>query len=170
MTRPAPSTHWSPFGPDGDLLATYRKTYLYDSFGYRESDRLTPGDGAAVTIKADDVTLGLMTCYDLRFPEFARGLVDAGAEALVVPAAWVRGPLKEDHWATLLRARAIENTCYVVAAGQTGATYIGCSMIIDPMGVALAALGDETALAVADVTPSRLADVRRRNPSLENRR
>ena len=158
------------FGPDGDLLAAYRKTYLYDSFGYRESDRLTPGDGVAVTIKTTDLTLGLMTCYDLRFPEFARALVDAGAETLLVPAAWVRVPLKEDHWATLLRARAIENTCYVVAAGQTGAMYVGCSMVVDPMGVALAALGDETALAIADLAPARLADVRRKNPSLENRR
>ena len=105
------------FGPAGDLVASYRKTYLYDSFGYRESDRLTAGDGSPVTIKTDELTLGLMTCYDLRFPEFARLLVDADAEALVVPAAWVRGPQKEDHWATLLRARAIENTCYVIAAG-----------------------------------------------------
>ncbi len=158
------------FGPAGDLLATYRKTYLYDSFGYRESDRLTPGDGAPVTVKTADLTLGLMTCYDLRFPEFARALVDQQAEVLVVPAAWVRGPLKEDHWATLLRARAIENTCYVVAAAQTGPTYVGASLVVDPMGVGLAALGDETGTAVADLSPARLADVRRANPSLQNRR
>ncbi len=79
------------FGPAGDLLATYRKSYLYDSFGYRESDRLTAGDGTPVTVKTADLTLGLMTCYDLRFPELGRALVDAGAEVFVVPAAWVRG-------------------------------------------------------------------------------
>jgi predicted amidohydrolase len=158
------------FGPAGDLVGTYRKTYLYDSFGYRESDRLTRGDGLPVTIKTGELTLGLMTCYDLRFPEFSRQLIDADAEALVVPAAWVRGAQKEDHWTTLVRARAIENTCYVIAAGQTGKTYVGCSMVVDPMGVRLASLGDETGLALADISAERLAEVRRTNPSLENRR
>ncbi len=158
------------FGPAGDLLATYRKSYLYDSFGYRESDRLTAGDGTAVTVKTADLTLGLMTCYDLRFPELGRALVDAGAEVFVVPAAWVRGPLKEDHWTTLLRARAIENTCFVVGAGQTGSSYIGCSMIIDPMGVRLASLGPDEGVVVGEITAERLASARRRNPSLENRR
>ena len=158
------------FGPAGDLVATYRKTYLYDSFGYRESDRLTAGDGSPVTIKTNELTLGLMTCYDLRFPEFGRLLVDSDAEALVVPAAWVRGPQKEDHWATLLRARAIENTCYVIAAGQTGPTYVGCSMVVDPMGVRLGSIGAEAGIVMADVSAERLADVRRTNPSLENRR
>jgi predicted amidohydrolase len=110
-----------------------------------------------------------MTCYDLRFPEFARNLVDADAQVLLVPAAWVRGPLKEDHWATLLRARAIENTCYVLAAGQCGRRYIGCSMVIDPMGVMVAALGEESGLVVADVDAARVATVRRTNPSLLNR-
>ena len=158
------------FSPAGDLVATYRKTYLYDSFGYRESDRLTAGDGSPVTIKTNELTLGLMTCYDLRFPEFGRLLVDSDAEALVVPAAWVRGPQKEDHWATLLRARAIENTCYVIAAGQTGPTYVGCSMVVDPMGVRLGSIGAETGVVLADVSAERLAEVRRTNPSLENRR
>ncbi len=157
-------------GPGGELVATYRKAHLYDSFGYRESDRLLAGDGARVTFGVGGLTVGLMTCYDLRFPEFARGLVDAGADVLVVPAAWVRGPLKEDHWVTLLRARAIENTVYVVAAAQTGSTYAGRSMIVDPMGVALSALGDEEGSAGALLTASRLADVRKVNPSLANRR
>ena len=154
----------------GGLAASYRKAHLYDSFGYRESDRLTAGQAVAVTHRVGDLTLGLMTCYDLRFPEFSRLLVDAGAEVLVVPAAWVRGPLKEDHWTTLLRARAIENTSYVVAAGQTGQAYVGCSAVIDPMGVAIAQLGDEEGAAHADITAERLRDVRKRNPSLDNRR
>jgi predicted amidohydrolase len=110
-----------------------------------------------------------MTCYDLRFPEFARSLVDADAQVLLVPAAWVRGPLKEDHWETLLRARAIENTCYVLAAGQCGRTYIGRSMVVDPMGVIVSALGEQPGLASADVDADRVALVRRANPSLLNR-
>jgi predicted amidohydrolase len=157
-------------GPDGDLQAAYRKVHLYDSFGYRESDRLSPGELAPVAVKVGDLVIGLMTCYDLRFPEHARQLVNAGADAFAVPAAWVRGPLKEDHWETLLRARAIENTAYVVAAAQTGATYVGSSMVVDPMGVAVARLGDETGLITADLTPERVAEVRERNPSLANRR
>jgi predicted amidohydrolase len=156
-------------GPAGGLVTSYRKTHLYDSFGYRESDRLTAGDSGPVTFDVDGVTCGVMTCYDLRFPEFARKLIDADAQALLVPAAWVRGPLKEDHWATLLRARAIENTCYVLAAGQCGRTYIGCSMAVDPMGVVVAALGEQSGLAVADISADRVAAVRRTNPSLLNR-
>ncbi len=148
----------------------YRKVHLYDSFGYRESDRLTAGELTTVTLPVGDLTLGLMTCYDLRFPEFGRALVSAGADVLVVPAAWVRGPLKEDHWSTLLRARAIENTAYVVGAGQTGRTYVGCSAVIDPLGVTVASAGDEEGVVVADLSSERLAEARRRNPSLANRR
>lgn len=156
--------------PDDGVTSHYRKAHLYDSFGYQESDRLTPGDAKPVTVPVGDLTLGLMTCYDLRFPEFSRALVDAGADVLVVPAAWVRGPLKEDHWTTLLRARAIENTVYVLGAAQSGQTYIGCSAVIDPLGVILASAGDEEVVVIADIAAQRIADVRRRNPSLANRR
>ncbi len=92
MTPPGLSTPLVAFGPAGDLLASYRKTYLYDSFGYRESDRLTAGDGAPVTIKTGDLTLGLMTCYDLRFPEFARLLVEAAPTF-----SWCRPPGSVDR-------------------------------------------------------------------------
>jgi len=156
--------------PSGRVLARYRKAHLYDSFGYRESDRLLAGDGAPVVVPVGGLAMGLLTCYDLRFPELARALVDAGADTLVVPAAWVRGPLKEDHWATLLRARAIENTTYVLGAGQCGATYIGASIVVDPMGVVLAGLGSGEGVASALVDPVVIAEVRRRNPSLANRR
>lgn len=155
---------------DGAVAATYRKAHLYDSFGYQESARLLGGEVAPVVLEVGGLHVGLMTCYDLRFPEFARLLIDQGAEMLVTPAAWVRGPLKEDHWETLLRARAIENTSYVVGAGQTGRMYVGSSMVIDPAGVAIARLGDEEGIAVAEVTAGRVSDVRMRNPSLANRR
>jgi predicted amidohydrolase len=154
----------------GELEATYRKTYLYDSFGYRESDRLSPGSGEPIVVTISGLVVGLMTCYDLRFPEFARALVDRGADVVAVPAAWVSGPLKEDHWVTLLRARAIENTVYVAAAGQTGKHYSGRSMIVDPMGVTAAALGDGEAVATADIEEGTVASARERNPSLANRR
>lgn len=157
-------------GPSGQLVGRYRKAHLYDSFGYRESERLREAPVEPTVVRVGEFTVGLMTCYDLRFPEFARALIDSGADLIVVPSAWVRGPLKEDHWTTLLRARAIENTAYVVAAGQTGSGYVGCSMILDPLGVTLASLGDEAGFVLGELTRSRLCAVRERNPSLANRR
>ncbi|MGW0231728.1 carbon-nitrogen hydrolase family protein [Actinopolymorpha singaporensis] len=156
--------------PDGSLAATYRKIHLYDAFGYRESDRLVAGEPTPVTVDVGDHRLGLLTCYDLRFPEFARTLVDAGADVLVVPAAWMRGPLKEDHWVTLTRARAIENTSYVAASGQCGPAYSGRSMLVDPMGVVATSLGEQVGATVGDVEVERLAQARSRNPTLRHRR
>ena len=92
------------------LRASYRKIHLYDSFGYKESDRLLAGPVEPVLVDVGGFRVGLMTCYDLRFPELARELVSRGAELLVVPSAWVAGPAKVDHWRTLATARAIENT------------------------------------------------------------
>jgi predicted amidohydrolase len=157
-------------GADGVLLGAYRKIHLYDAFGYKESDQLTAGDVAPVVIQVGDHSVGLMTCYDLRFPELSRALVDAGADVLAVPAAWVRGPLKEHHWTTLLTARAVENTCYVAAAAQNGKKYCGLSQIIDPQGVPVASVGEADGHASAEISATRLAEVRKRNPSLQNRR
>jgi len=156
--------------PSGGVVSRYRKTHLYDSFGYRESERIAAGDGQPVVVPVAGLTLGLLTCYDVRFPELGRALVDAGADTLVVPAAWVRGPLKEDHWVTLLRARAIENTAYVVAAGQCGSRYVGASMVVDPMGVVLAGSGPDEGVTSAVLDRSVVDEARRRNPSLANRR
>lgn len=156
--------------PDGSIRAIYRKIHLYDSFGYLESGRLSAGPVAPVTVDVAGLRIGVMTCYDVRFPELARLLVDAGADVLAVPTAWVRGPLKEDHWETLLRARAIENTVYVLGAAKCGPMYTGRSMVVDPMGVAIAAAGEVEADVLADVTGERVAQARERNPSLANRR
>jgi predicted amidohydrolase len=152
------------------LQAAYRKTHLYDSFGYRESDRLVAGEAAAVVVPVGELRLGLMTCYDLRFPEMARALVDAGADTLVVPAAWVAGPYKVDHWRTLLAARAIENTCHVIAAAQCGRNYTGYSAVIDPMGVTRAGLGPDEGVATTSVGAAEVEAARERNPALRHRR
>jgi deaminated glutathione amidase len=160
-------------GPDGPL-GHYRKLHLFDALGWRESDRVRPGDpagpGALLTFGLGEFTVGVLTCYDLRFPELARALVDAGATVLAVPAAWVQGPLKEYQWRTLAVARAIENTAYLLAADQSPPEFAGHSMVIDPMGVVLAQIGEVDGQAVAELSAGRLADVRTVLPVLGHRR
>lgn len=153
------------------VIAHYRKLHLYDAFGQRESDWVEPGEsGAPQTFELAGLRFGLMTCYDLRFPEVGRLLVDAGADVFVVPAEWVRGPLKEDHWRTLLHARAIENTVFVAAADHPPPLGVGNSLIVDPQGVELAAVGTSTDVAVAHLDIGAIERVRRVNPSLALRR
>ena len=154
----------------GTASATYRKIHLYDSFGYRESDRITGGATEPVVVEVAGWQVGLMTCYDLRFPELARRLVDAGAEVLVVPAAWLPGDRKVEHWGTLLAARAIENTCFVVGAAQPEPRYCGHSAVLGPMGELLGAAAGGEASIEAVLDRDHLRATRRTNPSLANRR
>lgn len=153
------------------IVASYRKMHLYDAFGQRESDWVVAGDIHEPEVFAvGEMTVGLQTCYDLRFPEVTRRLVDAGADLVLVPSEWVRGPLKEDHWRTLVTARALENTIYVAAADHAPPIGVGNSMIVGPMGVRMVTIGEATDVAVAWVSQARLAEVRRKNPALELRR
>ena len=155
---------------DSGTLTTYRKIHLYDSFGYRESDTLSPGAVDPVVTTVAGVRIGLMTCYDLRFPELARLLTAAGAEVIVVPAAWVAGERKTTHWTTLLRARAIENLVYVVGAAQCGTRYTGHSLVASPYGDTIVqAENDETVLRVS-LDLEAVSSAREANPSLANRR
>jgi predicted amidohydrolase len=155
---------------DGPAVSAYRKIHLYDSFGYRESATVSPGPLEPARVDLRGFPLGLMTCYDLRFPELCRALALAGAEAVVVPAAWVAGERKVEHWRTLLRARAIENTVWVVGVGQPGPRYTGHSLVVSPEGDVLAEAGEDD--AVLDVTLDRdlVARTRVTNPSLRNAR
>ena len=157
-------------GPDGSLLLSYRKSHLYDAFGYHESAQVVPGESAPRTVRTSLGVLGLLVCYELRFPELARMLALDGAEVILVPAAWVAGALKEDHWETLLRARAIENTVFIAATDQVGNIYAGGSRIVDPMGVVVAGAGETEALVTGDVDLSRIAGVREKLPVLRQRR
>ena len=156
---------------DGAIAAVYRKVHLYDAFGYKESDRVLAADPSTPQLlELDGFRIGMQTCYDLRFPETTRWLVDAGADVIALPAEWVPGPLKEYHWNTLLRARAIENTVYVVAADQIAPGGSGNSAILDPMGIPLAALGEAEGVGVAVLERDRLHSVRTINPALTLRR
>jgi predicted amidohydrolase len=156
-------------GPEG-IRSIYRKTHLYDAFGQSESDRLQAGPTEPAVVDLGHSRVGLMTCYDLRFPEQARVLVDAGADVVVVPAAWWAGPHKVLHWRTLLTARAIENTVWVAGVGQAGSRFCGSSLVLDPAGEVAGELGSEDGVLVVDVDLERVAQVRLTNPSLANRR
>ncbi|MBF6543962.1 carbon-nitrogen hydrolase family protein [Nocardia brasiliensis] len=158
-------------GPDGTLVTQYRKVHLYDAFGFLESEVVEPGAiTAPATFAVADVTFGMQTCFDLRFPEGIRRVATAGAQVLLLPAQWIPGPAKVDQWTTLLRARAIENTVYVAAADQAAPRGAGASMIIDPTGAVLTELGEKTGVLTASVDLARLAEVRKTNPSLDLRR
>lgn len=160
-------------GPDGAVLGTYGKVHLFDAFGVRESDSLAPGDAdaAPLVVPVGGLRAGVMTCYDLRFPESARRLVDAGADVLVVIAAWAGGPGKADQLDVLARARATENTSYLLLASQHGRGRTGHSAVIDPLGVVLARAGADTEESlVADLEPAVVGVVRDRVPVLANRR
>ena len=165
------------FDPSGDLVAVYRKIHMFDvEVGgnvYRESEAEEPGD-ETVLCEVEGWKIGLSVCYDLRFPELYRILAVEGAETLTVPAAFTLYTGK-DHWELLLRARAVENQCFVLAANEWGvheggkASY-GRSTIVDPWGVVLATASDEDTVITAELDRGLLERVRRDLPSLANRR
>lgn len=154
----------------GEFRDSYRKIHLYDAFGYKESDRMLSGDGNTMIFHCEGITFGVMTCYDLRFPELARHLAYQGADAIILPCAWHNGPLKEVHFETLARARAIENNIYMVTAVQVGENYTGTSRVIDPMGVVQASMGEQEGLLVSELLKERVDIVREFSPTLQNRR
>jgi predicted amidohydrolase len=165
-------------GPDGAVRATYRKIHMFDvevdGTVYRESETEQPGDEVVVSATADGVELGLSVCYDLRFPELYRILAVRGARVVVVPSAFTYATTR-DHWETLVRARAIENQAFVVAANQIGEhpprhRSGGRSMIVDPWGLILASAPDSETHVTADLDLDRQAAIRRDLPSLANRR
>ncbi|MBA3366560.1 MAG: carbon-nitrogen hydrolase family protein [Actinobacteria bacterium] len=165
------------FDPDGNRSALYRKIHLFDvevgGHVYRESGAEEPGDEPVVAI-AEDWSIGLSVCYDVRFPELYRILALEGAELVAVPSHFTLHTGR-DHWHVLLRARAVENQCFVAAAAQVGETMpgkpaYGRSLIVDPWGLVLAQAPDEETVISAELDRRRLDEVRRRLPSLASRR
>jgi deaminated glutathione amidase len=164
-------------GPEGELHATYRKIHMFDvevgGVVYRESDAEAPGDEVVVA-DADGLKLGMAVCYDLRFPELFRIMAVRGARAFSLPAAFTV-PTGRAHWEVLVRARAIENQAFVIAAGQIGKhppdhESYGHSLIVDPWGVVLAEAPDEECFVAAELDVDAQAEVREKLPSLANRR
>jgi predicted amidohydrolase len=158
------------FSPRGQLVAAYRKLHLFDALSIRESDILVPGAALPPVIDLGGIRVGFAICYDLRFPELFRCLAAQGVALVIVAAAWYQGAMKEDHWLTLLRARAIENTCYVAGCNLVGPAFCGRSTLFDPFGVPLAGAGEAPALIFGQVSAGRVAAVREKLPALAHRR
>lgn len=154
----------------GRIISTYRKIHLYDALGFRESDKMAPGSGMAKPVRTAIGRIGMMVCYDLRFPEMSRSLAAAGSEVLVAPSAWVGGYMKKEHWRTLNRTRAIENGCYVIAPDQVGHAYCGHSMAVDPYGKVLLDMKQREGIGYVDIDISKVRETRKALPLLKNRR
>ena len=155
---------------DGNIAAVYRKLHLYDAFGFKESDKFHSGTDVAAPVPCADARCGVMICYDLRFPEMARMLALGGADVLFAPSGWVQGDMKLDHWQTMIKARALENGCFVVAPDQTGNIYIGHSLVVDPFGRIVLDMGDREGLEIIDIDLGIVAEAREKLPLLKNRR
>lgn len=154
----------------GGIVQTYRKTHLYDAFGYEESSELKPGDRFFEPVNTPFGKIGLFVCYEVRFPEVARYQRARGADIIIMPTAWVKGDLKSLHFHTLVTARAIENTVFLLACDQYSKIRMGESLAVDPMGVTLASAGEGEKLVPVYIDTERIASVRRKLPSYEDRR
>ncbi|MBR1829482.1 MAG: carbon-nitrogen hydrolase family protein [Atopobiaceae bacterium] len=155
----------------GTARGSYRKTHLYDAHGVLESERTGRGDALFAPIDTPFGKVGLSICYDLRFPEVARAAAIDGADLLILPAAWHDGQEKAAHWETLLKARAIENEVFVLAAGKAGERYVGQSMVVDPLGRVLArAEAKDQELVTCTIDLSEVSAARDAMPLLAHRR
>ena len=155
---------------EGDIVQVYHKTHLYDAFGFRESDEVKAGDDFFEPVDTPFGRIGVFVCYEVRFPEVARYQRAKGAEIILMPTAWVKGDLKSQHFNTLVTARAIENTVFVLACDQYSKVRMGESIAVDPMGVMLANAGEGERIIPVYIDTERIAEVRKKLPSFEDRR
>ena len=156
--------------PSGDLVGIYRKTHLFDAYGYRESDAVEPGDALSPVFDIKGVKVGFAVCFELRFPEVFRELALAGAQLAAVPAAWYSGPLKEETLHLLARARAVENGMYVAVAALYGQRFTGRSLVVNPFGVVEAELGAGERYREVAIDLSMVEEARKTVPTLNLRR
>jgi deaminated glutathione amidase len=154
----------------GEMVTYYRKTHLFDAFGYKESSTFARGDKLFTPLETPFGRMGLFVCYELRFPEVARYQAERGVDFFIMPSAWVNGSMKEVHWRHLVMARAIENTAYMITSDQVGNQYMGRSLLVDPMGVVLAEGPEGEGILYVDVDLGRIEEVRGKVPSVSHRR
>lgn len=155
---------------DGNIVSSYRKTHMYNAFGFRESDTMLEGNTLFEPLDTPFGKIGLFVCYEVRFPEISRRLREKGAEILIMPTAWAEGRIKSHQFHTLINARAIENGCYVVACDLCSPGYLGESVVVDPMGINVAAAGEGEQLLFAEIDTARVEEVRKKVPSFDQRR
>ena len=154
----------------GKVTGKYRKIHLYDALGFKESDKMSSGNLIPMPTKTIVGKIGMMICYDLRFPEMSRSLAARGTEVLLAPSAWVNGPMKEEHWITLNKSRAIENGCYVIAPDHLGHVYSGRSLAIDPYGRILLDMKKRQGIGYVNISLEKVYEIRKKLPLLKNRR
>lgn len=156
--------------PQGNVQAAYRKLHLFDALSIKESEIMIPGNEVPPLVKIADFATGTAICYDLRFPELFRYLAQKGAQLILVPAAWYSGPCKEEHWITLLQARAIENTVFIAGVGLVGSRFCARSRVIDPYGIVQLSAGEEEGLFSTEISLDRLSRIQNKLPALKHLR
>ena len=154
----------------GKVISTYRKIHLYDALGFKESKKMIAGSKISKPVSTSLGKTGMMICYDLRFPEMSRILTLAGSEVLISPSAWVKGPMKEEHWITINKTRAIENGCYVISPDQVGNIYCGRSIVVDPFGKILLDMKKKQGIGYVEIDLKKVKQIRKSLPLLKNRR
>lgn len=155
---------------EGEIVSTYRKTHLYDAFGYKESANKKPGEKLFEPIDTPFGRIGLFVCYEVRFPEVARYERKQGADIIIMPTAWVKGDIKSRQFHTLINARAIENTVYMCACDLCEVDSMGESVVVDPMGIPVACAGEVPTLIAATIDLDRVEAVRKKLPAYKDRR
>jgi predicted amidohydrolase len=150
----------------GKILGGYRKVHLFDALGYRESDMFSRGSNP-VLFRLGEVKIGVAICYDLRFPELIRTEVKSGARVILAPSAWFSGTLKEEQWQTLLTARALENTSYVVGVGNSNRAFVGRSMVVDPLVVKVLDLGAGYRIGFCEIDDEQITEAREKFPVMK---
>lgn len=154
----------------GALVSKYRKLHLYDALNFRESKKLLAGNKLFSPIDSPLGKIGLLVCYDLRFPELSRIMSIRGSNTLIAPSGWVQGTMKEDHWLTMCKARSIENGIFMISPNQIGNIYCGRSLIVDPFGIIILDMGNKEGMEVIELDIDRVNFVRNDLPLLKNRR
>ena len=154
----------------GLVKSTYRKIHLYDALNFQESKKLLSGNELFTPVDSPLGKMGILVCYDLRFPELSRLMTLGGSLALISPSGWVQGTMKEDHWLTMCKARSMENGVYLIAPNQVGNIFCGRSLVVDPFGIILLDMGNKEGMEIIDIDLNRIDIVMNDLPLLKNRR
>ncbi|PMP92665.1 MAG: hypothetical protein C0171_00215 [Caldisphaera sp.] len=155
---------------NGNIINIYRKTHLYDAFNFKESDFFKESKNPYRVFDFNGFKIGVMVCYEIRFPEIARILALNGADVILVPSAWFKGYNKEEHWLTMIKARALENTVYIATLNQIGNVFTGITSFVDPLGIIMHRMNEEEGIIFGEVDKERINEARKILPLLTQRK